>query len=309
MLALAAVSWGASAVTSKYALGGIAFTDLLIVELVVGLSLLTGFGLVTGNLRRTPRWRLYAVLGLFEPALAFALFDAGLVHTGATDGALLVALENVFAVLIAVVFLRERPGAGLYAALALGFGGTVLVSAEGGSTGATIGGDLLVLGGALTAGGFSAMARGVAGRDHPVTVTTYQFAFATLFALPLVAASHSQLTHADASHLGVAVATGVLGSAVPFLLYNAAIASTAASRAAAVLNLIPAFGVLFAFVLLGERPGAVQLAGGALIVVALALTGGGDGDTEASAPGQVAPPTPSVALPITSREERATAMP
>jgi drug/metabolite transporter (DMT)-like permease len=295
MLSVAAVSWGASAVTSKYALGGITYTDLLLVELVVGTLLLAGYAALTGNLRRTPHWRLYAVLGLFEPALAFALFDAGLVHTGATDGALLVALENVFAVLIAVVVLHERPGAGLFAALALGFGGTVLVSAEGGSTGATIGGDLLVLGGALTAGAFAAMARGVAGRDHPVTVTTYQFIFATLFALPLIAASHSQLGNADAGHLAVAVATGVLGSAVPFLLYNAAIASTRASRAAIVLNLIPVFGVLFAFVLLGERPGPIQLAGGALIVVALALTGGDDGEIDAAAPGQLAPPTASAA--------------
>jgi drug/metabolite transporter (DMT)-like permease len=42
-------------------------------------------------------------------------------------------------------------------------------------------------------------------------------------------------------------------------------------------------------VLLGERPGLAQLAGGLLIVVALALTGGGDGEMEAgSAPAAVA---------------------
>jgi drug/metabolite transporter (DMT)-like permease len=289
MLVLAALSWGGATVTSKYAVGGIGYTDLLAIELFVGLVLLTGYGAYTGHLRRTRRWRLYALLGLFEPALSFALFDAGLVHTGASDGALLVSLESVFAVLLAVVFLRERPGAGLFVALGLGFVGAVLVAAEGGSTHATLAGDLLVLGGALTAGAFSAMARGVAGHDHPVTVTAYQFAFASLFSLPLVLASHSQLGHADAGHIGAAVATGLIGSAVPFLLYNAAIASTAASRAAITLNLIPVFGVVFAFVLLGERPGLAQLAGGLLIVVALALTGGGDGEMEAgSAPAAVA---------------------
>jgi hypothetical protein len=54
MLSVAAVSWGASAVTSKYALGGITYTDLLLVELVVGTLLLAGYAALTGNLRRTP---------------------------------------------------------------------------------------------------------------------------------------------------------------------------------------------------------------------------------------------------------------
>jgi drug/metabolite transporter (DMT)-like permease len=137
--------------------------------------------------------------------------------------------------------------------------------------GASIGGNLLVVAGVLAASMYVVLARRVAGREAALTVTAYQFAFALLMVLPVSLAGHSHLAHADARHLAAGFATGVLGSAVPFLLYNLAVRSVTASRAAITLNLIPVFGVLAAFVLLGERPGLAQLAGGALILMALLL--------------------------------------
>jgi drug/metabolite transporter (DMT)-like permease len=246
-------------------------TDLLGIEVGVAALLLVGTAGFTGKLRPTRHWRAYAVLAFFEPGLTFALFNSGLAHTSATDGALLVSLETVFAVLLAVLILGERPGGLFFAATAIGFGGAVLVSLEGGSTASSIGGDLLVLASALTAAVYAVLARRVAGRDAALTVTAYQFGFAVLFALPVVLVGNSHLTSAGAGHLAAAVATGVLGSAVPFLLYNIAVRSTSASRAALALNLIPVFGVLAAFAFLGERPGLAQLAGGLLIVAALGL--------------------------------------
>ncbi|HEY2603669.1 MAG TPA: DMT family transporter [Thermoleophilaceae bacterium] len=283
LLIAAAASWGTSTVTSKYALGGLTSTDLVGVEVGVAAVLLLSAAAWRGALRPTRNWPAYAALAFFEPGLTFALFNAGLIHTSATDGALLVSLESLFAVLLAVVLLRERANALFFVAAALGFGGAALVSLEGGSTSASIGGDLLVIASAVTAAAYAVLARRVSGRDAALTVTAYQFGFALLMALPLVLASHSRLGHASAGHLAAGVATGVLGSAIPFLFYNLAVRSVSASRAAVVLNLIPVFAVLAAFALLGERPGVPQLVGGALIVAALALVSG-DAPDEAVEP-------------------------
>jgi drug/metabolite transporter (DMT)-like permease len=271
LLVAAAASWGISTVTSKYALGELTSTDLVGVEVGVAAVLLLSVAGARGALRPTRHWPAYAALAFFEPGLTFALFNSGLAHTSATDGALLVSLESLFAVVLAVVLLRERAGVLFVAAAALGFGGAALVSLEGGSTAASIGGDLLVIASAVTAAAYAVLARRVSGRDAALTVTAYQFAFALLMALPLVLVGHSHLGHASAGRLAAGVATGVLGSAVPFLLYNLSVRSVAASRAAVVLNLIPVFAVLAAFVLLGERPGLPQLVGGLLILAALAL--------------------------------------
>lgn len=271
LLVGASVSWGTSTVTSKYALDGLTATDLLGVEVGVAAVLLITAAALNGSLRPSPHWRAYALLAFFEPALTFALFNTGLAHTSATDAALLISLESVFAVLLAVALLHERPGPLVFAAALVGVGGAALVSVGGDASAATIGGNLLVIAAVLAASMYVVLARRVAGREAALTVTAYQFAFAFVMVLPVALAGHSHLTHAGAGHLAAGFATGVLGSAVPFLLYNLAVREVTASRAAITLNLIPVFGVVAAFVFLGERPGLPQLAGGALILIALRL--------------------------------------
>jgi drug/metabolite transporter (DMT)-like permease len=279
----AAVSWGTSTVTSKYALDGLSATDLLGVEVGVAAVLLVAAAAVSGALRPSRHWRGYAALAFFEPALTFALFNSGLAHTSASDAALLVSLESVFSVLLAVLLLREHAGAVVAFAAALGVGGAALVSAGGDSTNASIGGNLLVIAAVLSASMFVVLARRVAGRDAALTVTAHQFVFAFVMVLPVTLVGHSHLMHASAGHLAAGFATGVLGSAVPFVLYNQAVRSVPATRAAITLNLIPVFGLLAAFAFLGERPGLHQLVGGLLILAAIRLVPADAGEPEPAA--------------------------
>jgi O-acetylserine/cysteine efflux transporter len=278
----AAVSWGTSTVTSKYALDDLTATDLLGVEVGVAAVLLVAAAAFSGALRPSRHWRAYATLAFFEPALTFALFNSGLAHTSASDAALLVSLESVFSVLLAVLLLREHAGAVVAIAATLGVGGAALVSAGGDSTNAWIGGNLLVIAAVLAASMFVVLARRVAGRDPALTVTAHQFVFAFAMVLPVTLVGHSHLMHASAGHLAAGFATGVLGSAVPFVLYNQAVRSIPASRAAITLNLIPVFGVLSALVFLGERPGLPQLVGGLLILAAIRLVPAEAGEPEPS---------------------------
>jgi drug/metabolite transporter (DMT)-like permease len=271
LLVAAAVSWGSSTVTSKYALDGLTATDLLGVEVGVAMVLLVAAAAASGALRPTRHWPAYAALAFFEPGLTYALFNSGLEHTSASDAALLVSLESVFTVVLAVFLLREHAGALVFLAATLGVGGAALVSAGGDSTQSSIGGNLLVIAAVLTASMFVVLARRFAGRDPALTVTAYQFVFAFLMVLPVALLGNSHLAHASAGHLAAGFATGVLGSAVPFVLYNQAVRSIPASRAAITLNLIPVFGVIAAFVFLGERPGLPQLVGGLLILAAIRL--------------------------------------
>ena len=62
-----------------------------------------------------------------------------------------------------------------------------------------------------------------------------------------------------------AIAVGIGGFAMSFLLYNAVITRVDAGWAAVVLNLIPAFGLLGAVLLLGEKPTGTTGIGAILI--------------------------------------------
>jgi drug/metabolite transporter (DMT)-like permease len=135
-------------------------------------------------------------------------------------------------------------------------------------------GDVLVLASSATAAVAAVLARriGTAGGSDAVTVTAWQLLAAAIACAPVLGvaalAGRSMLGTADAAHLLAAIATGLLGSAVPFLLYNTAIRDLSVSVAAVILNLIPVFGAGLAIVLLGNSLSPVQFAGAAAIVLA-----------------------------------------
>jgi drug/metabolite transporter (DMT)-like permease len=173
------------------------------------------------------------------------------------------------------VVLGERLGRLAAATVAVGFAGSVLIGvARGGGDNASLLGDGLVLIGSAAAGAYSVAVRRIVadGDADALTVTAVQLLAAAMVSVPLVvvgaAAGHSQLGNADAGHLLAAVATGVASSALPFLLYNAAVRDVEVTAAALILNLTPVFGVGLAVVLIGEHLNELQLAGGALVLVA-----------------------------------------
>ena len=76
--------------------------------------------------------------------------------------------------------------------------------------------------------------------------------------------------------IGAAVATGIFGSALGFLLYNKARQDISPTLAGAGLTLIPVFGVIFAAIFLGETLTLGIVLGGLLVItgVAIATTSG-----------------------------------
>jgi drug/metabolite transporter (DMT)-like permease len=276
LLAAAALSWGFSTILSKVALRQLAPLDLLAIELVTGTAFVWLVLLARGGPTSLRQWKRFAVLGVLEPGLGFALADYGLARTGASQGALLFASESLFAIVLAWLVLGERLRGRIGIAVAVGFAGSLLIGLEPGGGMNTVLGDGLVLASSAVAGAADVVARRVASDDSAdaLTVTAVQLLTATVVAAPLIAAGaatgHSHIASADGSHLLAGVATGMAGSALPFLLYNVAIRDTGVTAAALILNLIPVFGAGLAVAILSERPSVLQLAGGAFVVLAAA---------------------------------------
>lgn len=272
-LVVAAAFFGVGVVGSKYALGSFEPVTLLSVELLAATAALWLVVLVRGYRRLGVRWRVLA-LGLFEPALANLGQDLGLARTSSANGALLTGLESVFVVLLAAVFLRERITAVLATAVTIGLLG--LVAIEGSSTFAGPGlGDLLVTGGMLCAAAYTIVAKGLGADVDSITLTAVQFAIATLAVLPLSAVTigtgHERWpTHVAPRFWVAAVAVGVLGCAVSFLLYNYAIVFVAAGPASVIINLIPAFGLVAAVAWLGDALTVGRIVGASLIGLSVA---------------------------------------
>jgi drug/metabolite transporter (DMT)-like permease len=273
-LLLASLSWGIATALSKVAIAQLAPLDLFAIEVSTGAVCLGIAAFLRGA---RPGWPSASVvlLGVLEPGLAFVLFDIGIAHTAATDGALLLSTDTLFTVALAAAFLGERLDRRLRIALAAGVGGSVLVSLDAGGGMSSITGDALVLAGSLSAAGYGVLARRVAPGRDTFSLTAAQMLVAAAMAVAAAAGNaaghHSHLAHADAGHLAAALAVGILASVVPFVLYNAAITRVTATAAGLTTSLVPLFGTLASLVFLGEQLSGVQLAGGACVVAAAAL--------------------------------------
>jgi O-acetylserine/cysteine efflux transporter len=270
-LIVAAGLWGAAITGTKYALGGFAPLTLLGVELVTATAGLWAALIARGY--RPPRtWRLPVLLGLLEPALAYLGDTLGLARTSAVDGSIVSGLEPAFVVVLAAVVLSETITRAALAAMLVAFAGLIVLAGTGGRHAAI--GDLCVGGGIFAASLYSIVAKRYEDGSDTLSLTTWQFTTASVAAGAIVGlrwltgADHPPTTVAPRYWLAAA-AVGVSGFALSFLLYNRVIVQVDAGWAAIILNLVPAFGLLSALVLLGENPTTPGLIGAGLIGVSV----------------------------------------
>jgi DME family drug/metabolite transporter len=167
---------------------------------------------------------------------------------------------------------------------------------------ALLGMTVVVLGGATGGGAFSAVGFGLAllaaamqavyvllgrrgFRSIPSEEATFGVVGATgvgflLLVLATGAGDVATLPFREPVALPALLWAGVAGAGIPALLFLVGIRSIGPTRTSIVALLEPVFGALLAAVLLGESLGPVQIAGGALVLVAAALLQRDGGDAE-----------------------------
>ena len=275
LLVLAALGWGAVTTATKYALTAFGPMTLLTIELVSAVVVLWTV-MAIRRVPQPPRRARLAVLGLFEPALAYGGLAFGLGTTTATKASLLGASETCFVIVLAAVFLRERMTVRAVFGVLVTVLGVLLIEQTGMVTFAVDRGDLLVLGGDLAAAVYVVFAVRVAADTDPLPMTAYQFGFGASICAPFTVwrwLCHAEPfpTSVDPSMWLVAVLIGGVGFVGSYLLYNHVISFVPAGLAGVTLNLIPLFGVLTAVVFLAEQPTIWHLIGGLVVITGITL--------------------------------------
>ncbi|MBN1938384.1 MAG: DMT family transporter [Candidatus Aminicenantes bacterium] len=130
-------------------------------------------------------------------------------------------------------------------------------------------GVLLGLGAGATFALLSILNRKLSFRYSSPVVAFYQDAFAALFLLP--AAILLPPVSLDGRDLLLLAGLGIVCTAGAHTLFIAGMRHLSAQTASIISALEPVYGVFFAFLLLGERPAGQTLAGGAVILAAVAM--------------------------------------
>jgi drug/metabolite transporter (DMT)-like permease len=201
--------------------------------------------------------------------LSQVLLYFGLILTGAGRAAILFNLQPFFTLLVLPLFVpAERLTPRRWAGTAVAFAGAALVLGERGLAGGSLTGDLLCLLGALGWTG-SVILNKTMPRELSAPAVILWPAVAAVPVLALLSAAlepQAAWGWSAASVAGV-LYLGVIAGGAGFVLVVWLTITYSASRVNAFVFLTPVFGVAFAWIVLGESIGALQVLG-ALAVAA-----------------------------------------
>jgi drug/metabolite transporter (DMT)-like permease len=272
LFALAAI-WGGSYAFMRVVapVYGGAGTSWLRVS-IAGAALVAYATIMREDLQWQKFWKQYLLVGLMNSAIPFALIGYAMKTLPAGYGAIMNALAPFFGTLFAALILGEALTARRVAGLVIGFAGVAtLVNLGPLELDRTV---LLAIGACLLATvsyGFIS----VHIKKHVKGAPNMGMAGGTLL---LAAAAMTPVAAPTVSYvvpsLKVALcllALALLCSGVAYLLYYRLIRDVGPTKAISVTFLVPFFGVLWGAVFFGERLTIGAAAGGAMILLGMAL--------------------------------------
>lgn len=274
------VIWSASFVVAKVALGSLSPPALVAVRFWIALLCLLPFALRAAELRAAflPGLAAGSALGL-----GYLLQMAGLTGTTASTGGLLAGLIVPLVAVGGFVFFRARIGPRALAGLLLAIAGIVAICwpGDGGAGDGrrdTMAGVLLQVGSSTSFAGHVLLLQRF-GRSAPIGAFTFWQLLVTALAgtatallLGGFAAAPDGVVTWNAGLLSALGYLAVLATAVGIGVQSKVQHRIPPTPLALLFALQPLFAAVFGWALQGDRLGALQLAGGALIVAGVVVT-------------------------------------
>lgn len=275
LLVVLAACWGLSFVFIRLATVAIGPVWLVELRVTIAGAALVGYAAVTGQLRSLPdlarRPIPWLVLAAASGAVPFLLISTAELRLTAAVAAILNATVPLFTAGFAAVWLAQPLRLPRAIGIALGFAGVVVLVGGGTLTsvvGVAAAGASLVAAVLYAAGGVYTR-RAFAATGTLRLAIGLQVVSAGIVA-PLVIATGAPPSFTP-EVLGAVVGLGLLCTAFAYLIYFHLLQTAGPTQALSVTFLVPVFGLLWSFVLLGEPIAASSLAGLGLILLGVGL--------------------------------------
>jgi drug/metabolite transporter (DMT)-like permease len=272
--------WSVSFILIKVAAEEIPAFTLVLIRVGIAALALHVFVLARGGVYpRSPRTLArFAVMGLINNILPFALIVHATSRLGAGAASILNATAPIFALAIAhFATADERITPAKVAGILLGFGGVVAMAGPQAAAGLT--GDLAAVAAMLVACFFYGLSaiygRGFAGIDATMAATC-QLSASALILIPIAAIVDRPWTlpPPGATAAFAVLALALASTALAYVLYYMLIKRAGATNTILVTLLIPVGGVFLAWLLLDEALSLDKLAGMLLIGLGLVVVDG-----------------------------------
>lgn len=207
-----------------------------------------------------------AVAGLALFA-GYAFQTAGLQRTSASNAGFITGLFVVLVPLFGAVLVRKAPSPAAATGVVLATAGLFLLSSPSGiHLGA---GDAMVLGAAASFSVHILLTSRLAPRADPRSLVAVQMAVAAIASLLWTGMGERTAVPTQGALWGAVLITGILASALAFIVQTRAQRDIAPTRTAVILTMEPVFAGLFGLAMLSEHLGARGYAGAALILAGI----------------------------------------
>ncbi|MCF7929733.1 MAG: DMT family transporter [Spirochaetales bacterium] len=215
--------------------------------------------------------------GLLGTGVFSILFFYGIKLATAVNGSVLVNTQPIFATLLAPILIGERFTPLRLFGTVLGVVGMALVVTGGIFSSALFEGDLLagniiLLAASLSLTLFSIFAKKFINRYGSLRVTAISMGSGSLLIFivaAIVLGGVGDLAKIHLQDIWILLYMGVVGTALTFFLFNAALTRVGVIRATAFKVLVPVSGTILATLLLGEEPSIAILVGIVIVIASI----------------------------------------
>jgi drug/metabolite transporter (DMT)-like permease len=220
-------------------------------------------------------WIRLVWLGAVGHCLYQYLFVGGLAKTSVANGALLVSATPVVITLFSSIGGKEPIGAMHWAGTLLSLLGIYIVVGRGAHlSGASLRGDLMLMGAVVCWALYTIGARPLMVRHSPVGVTALSMLFGTMIYVPLAAPALARVPWGSIHAITwlKLIYSSLFAICVAYTIWYAAVREIGSARTAVYSNLLPIVAMVTAHLWLREPIGFSKIAGAAAVLAGVALT-------------------------------------
>jgi drug/metabolite transporter (DMT)-like permease len=281
LLVGAAFFWGGNAVAGKFLAGSLPPVTISFIRLAIGVLIMSPliFRLFKQEMAALRENFMMLVFLAVTGVIGFNLLIYWAVnYTSAINATLLNSTSPLFIFLLSALLIGEKMELKYWVSMGLSMLGVLIVITHG-SLERMIAlqfniGDLIMVLAVISWALYSIFIKKLSGKMPSLMIFGFTLAIGFMVMVPAVAIELSvvPVEAVNLAEWSALVYIGIFPSICSFLLWNRAVALIGPSKASISLNLIPVFGAVAAFFVLGEMITAPQIIGGCLVFIGVFIT-------------------------------------
>lgn len=279
VLLFSSLLFGGNTIAGRLIAGDIPPVALAALRGVLGLLVL--FPLARRSLRQSPkpnRQDLYrfALLGFLGITVAYVVFLWSIQYSTATNVSIILAITPAVTIALLAIGWGIIPSKLRVFGIVLSFLGLLVVITQGSFTRLLSldlsPSDLVLLINVLAIALFTILGQGVMAKFSPIVTSLYTLLFGTIFLCPYgIWEMFHKVWHFTGTSMLVLLYMGCVVTGIAILLNFEGISRLGSGKAAILGNMAPVFGILLAYIFLGERLSLYHWVGFTLVLAGIVL--------------------------------------